>query len=87
MIKRTAKGNVHDVDNIGPGRTPKGMLTAVWCRSRPQGHRESKALGWYRGRHSGWIDSVLVLQKMGHTRIAAKLQEHFELNDDGSIGC
>ena len=83
---RCDRGDESDVDDLGPGPAPAGVPQRVWNLSRPEGKTESKALGWYRGRHSGWIDAVLTLQEMGHPRIAKKLQKHFDLNDDGSLG-
>ena len=43
------------------------------------------SVGWYRGKQAGIIDVILTLQEMGHTRIAAKIQKHYDMDDDGSI--
>ncbi len=48
-------------------------------------NRHTGGVPWYRGKHAGWIEAVLFLQKEGHKRIAAKLQRHFGLKDNGNI--
>ena len=64
-------------------RCPPGVPMARWMEGRPKGI--GPELAAYRGEHHGCIDAVITLQNMGHTRIAAKLQKHYGLNDDGSI--
>lgn len=44
-------------------------------------------LVWYRGKHAGWIEAIIILQKLKMPKAAQKLQEYFRLNDDGNIEC
>jgi hypothetical protein len=69
------------------------------CKAKPRGaidcipHRKTGrlpiryegGLQWYRGKHAGQIDAILALQKMGHSRIATKLQKHFGMDEKGNI--
>ncbi len=85
MTLKCDRGTEDDVRDLGPGSPPDGVAMARWAAGEPQGKREGKALGWRRGQQSGWIEAVLTLQEMGHTRIAAKLQRHFGLDDTGAL--
>lgn len=85
MIKCRKVTEHEALKDITPSHAPPGVLQTNWNRSRPQG-QQSSALGWYRGKHAGYIEAVLALQEMGHTRIAAKLQKHLGLSDEGTIG-
>ena len=84
MTMKSARGTERDVDDLGPTQAPRGMPQARWSRSMPEGRREGKHLAWYRGRHSGHIDAVLSLQKMGYTRAAKRLQKELRLDDRGN---
>ena len=72
-------------DNAGvkKSRPPPGVPSARYRGAGGIG--AGGELGWYRGEHAGWINAILMLQKMGHKRIAAKLQKHYGLNDRGAI--
>ena len=85
MTLKCGRASERDVDNLGPGLAPSGVPQRVWATSREHGFREGKGLAWHRGNMAGQIDAILTLQKMGHVRIAQKLQEHYGFTDDGTI--
>jgi hypothetical protein len=43
------------------------------------------SLGWYRGRQEGWWESYKALKKMGYTRAAERLRDHFGMDQNGDI--
>ena len=42
-------------------------------------------LAWHRGKHAGWIDSIVALRKLNMPRAAKKLMIYFNINEGGSI--
>lgn len=47
--------------------------------------RGAVSLGWYRGQHQGWIDSVEWLKRNGHKDATKALQRHYGMNAKGAI--
>ena len=68
---------------IGPARRDgepyARTLAAVGMNGAQHG------LAWWRGKHAGWIDAVLILRELGMPGASRKLQKHFCLNDEGDI--
>ncbi len=64
------------LNTIAPRYAPDGVPQALIAQ--PQ---QSSVLGWYRGRHYGEVECIALLIKLGHPRIAKKLQKRFNHSD------
>lgn len=65
--------------DIQPTPAPDGIPQQRWNLGMPQGKREGKALGWYRGHQAGVHDSYMTL-KNRHPKAAKDLILAFRMD-------
>ena len=83
MLKIKRVTEKQGTTGLKPRQQPGVPYARTMASHNNRGHGSS--VGWYRGKQAGQIDVILTLQEMGHTRIAAKLQKHYGINDNGSL--